>query len=222
MFLASKSSLEMTGGMLTRLCAMVHPSFGSGVWIREGIDTEEKIFPVEPGWTPTMSKRATFLDDSVEPLWIRISDGEEEDLVGPLELHRTPPPWKINPAYLLKEEEDGDAAVEELEPVEVYCGREHWDGYNDDCYYFGHHMVPARYPLWNFVTRGLSVCNARLWDWNNEGRFCDSRRWTLVYVWFLSRKPHLKPLRGLFRQWARALVWPQYEEIKDDTETKYN
>lgn len=140
-----------------------------------------------------------------------------------LECFSTPSEWKSAPTSA--EELEGLNRRSTLliwynDAVEVYCDREYFNSYNDDCHIMAHRGVLVTYPLWNFGCRQVWICEERMKLWNMIGRFCDVRKWTPVYVWLTSRNPELYPLRILFRQWALTLVWPRYALAKAKEQQK--
>jgi len=106
-----------------------------------------------------------------------------------------------------------------LAPVTLYCDRQNFGGFSKECER-QHHGVVVRYPLWYQLGRNVRVCNARMAQWNNTRRFVDSREWIRVYVYLLSRGVVSSDLRSLFRQWARFLIWPRYEEIESQDDSQ--
>lgn len=113
-----------------------------------------------------------------------------------------------------------------LEDYEDYKNHRHLLGRDDKgrvacsktCFARAHPSTPVHYPPWRM--REIDVCLVRVENWNNKGRYCDSRRWVTVYVYLLIRKPELWPLCDLFRKWARRLVWPKYEPVTPPEEDR--
>ena len=73
-----------------------------------------------------------------------------------------------------------------------------------------HSKIRVSYSLWPDVPHA-SLCWHRVRDWITEGRFVDSRAWIKRYVVLLVGIPALEPLRGVFRLYARSLIWPAYQ-----------
>ena len=101
-------------------------------------------------------------------------------------------------------------------PVCLYCDLQSFGSYNDHCYILNHDRVVVNYSLWHRLGRDVLVCVPRMLSWNNEDRYRESRLWVWVYVYLLNRHPELGSLCDLFREWARLLVWPRYEVVKED------
>jgi hypothetical protein len=99
-------------------------------------------------------------------------------------------------------------------PARLYCDRNVFDVYNDDCYVFGHEWTNVRYPLWD-TPAGLVACDIRVTVWNSVGRYRESLPWIRTYVMLLVAFPHLGSLRGVFRKYALTLRWPAYEILED-------